>query len=79
MTWIASSGSRRTIDNGERRFENGRKRKVVVDATVLDFTVDGGEAAGDGGGRETAGDEATVRYERWRHCKLVSATVRERK
>lgn len=36
-----------TVDNRERGFQNGGKRKGVVDATVLDVAVDGSESAGD--------------------------------
>lgn len=70
LTWISSRGASGTVNNLERPFENRGKRKLVVNAAVLDFTVDGGESAGNWAGSDISSGEPTVRYERWRHRKL---------
>lgn len=57
LTWISGGGAWRTVDNGEGMFEDGGKRKRVVDALLLHLAVDGGEASGDG-----SGGNGTVRY-----------------
>lgn len=59
---MSSSGAWGAINNLERLFENGGKRKIVIDTTSLDIAVDGGEATGEGSGGGPAGSEATVRY-----------------
>ena len=59
-TRVAGGRALGTIDNDERAFENGGEREFVVNATVLDLAVDGGEATGDGRRSDSGAGETTV-------------------
>ena len=68
LTWVASSGASGTVDNLETFFEDGRKRKCMIDTTRLDFTIQRDESTGDGARGGLSGGEVTIRYKGWRHC-----------
>lgn len=75
---VSGGGAFRTVDDGERVFENGGEREGVVDTAVLEFAINGGESAGDGRRSDSDAGEAVVDCERRRHWILfVCLLVRE--